>query len=149
MQAVTHMLVSACILSMVSSVPQIQIYATDIKDLGVTQDPLAVHLLEVYTLNVEKDMDLLTSIKFLVHNTGRRLLQLEGRLAGNGFSLRSGGSSPEEWVVLASLQLCSHNAPIMEMNSCFAEVKVWVDRSVKTLVLKVHGVQEPCNDSCL
>ena len=39
----------------------------------------------------------------------------------------------------------------MEMDSCFAEVPVWVDRivqfiDVKTLVLKVHGVQEPFND---
>ena len=37
------------------------------------------------------------------------------------------------------------------MDSCFAEVRVWVDGSVqfidiKTLVLKDHGVQEPCND---
>ena len=48
-----------------------------------------VHLLEVNALNVEKDMNLLPSIKFLAHNTRRRLLQLEGRLAGNGCSLRS------------------------------------------------------------
>ena len=39
----------------------------------------------------------------------------------------------------------------MEMDSCFAEVPVWVDWSlqfidVETLVLKVHGVQEPCKD---
>ena len=39
----------------------------------------------------------------------------------------------------------------MEMDSCFAEVPVWVDGSVQfidveILVLKVHGVQEPCND---
>ena len=39
----------------------------------------------------------------------------------------------------------------MEMDSCFAEIPVWVDGSVQfiyveTLVLKVHGVQEPCND---
>ena len=33
--------------------PPIQIYATDIEDLYVTQDPLAIHLLEVNTLNVE------------------------------------------------------------------------------------------------
>ena len=37
-------------------------------------------------------------------------------------------------------------APIMEMDSGFSEVPVWVDRSVQfvdveTLVLKVHGVQ--------
>ena len=69
--------------------PPIQIYATDIEDLYVTQDPLTVHLLEVDALNVEEDMDLIPSIKFLAHNTGIRLSQLEGRLAGNGCSLRS------------------------------------------------------------
>ena len=42
-------------------------------------------------------------------------------------------------------------APIMEMDSCFAEVLVWVDGSVQfidvqTLVFKSHGVQEPCNN---
>ena len=42
-------------------------------------------------------------------------------------------------------------APIMEMDSCFAQIHVWVDGSVQfinveTMVLKVHGVQEPCND---
>ena len=63
----------------------IQIYATNIKDLYVTQDPLAVHLLEVDALNVEEDMDLLPSIKFLAHNIGRRLSELEG----NRCSLRS------------------------------------------------------------
>ena len=61
--------------------PPIQIYGTDIEDLYVTQDPLAIHLLEVDALNVEEDMDLLPSLKFLAHNTGRRLSQLEGRLA--------------------------------------------------------------------
>ena len=39
----------------------------------------------------------------------------------------------------------------MEMDSGFAEVPVWVDGSVQfvdveTLVLKVQGVQEPCNE---
>ena len=38
----------------------------------------------------------------------------------------------------------------MEMDSCFAEIPVLVDGTVQfidveTLVLKVHGVQEPCN----
>ena len=42
-------------------------------------------------------------------------------------------------------------APIMEMDSCFAEIPVLVDGTVQfvdveTLVLKVHGVQEPCNE---
>ena len=59
--------------------PPIQIYATDIVDLYVTQDPLAVHLLEVDALNVEEDMDLIPFIKFLAHNTGISLSQLEGR----------------------------------------------------------------------
>ena len=68
--------------------PPIQIYATYIEELYVTQDPLAVHLLEVDALNIEEDKDLLPSIKFLSHNTGRRLSQLEGRLAVNGCSLR-------------------------------------------------------------
>ena len=53
------------------------------------QDPLAIHLLGVDALNVAEDMDLFPLLKFLAHNTGRRLSQLEGRLAGNGFSLRS------------------------------------------------------------
>ena len=44
--------------------PPIQIYATDVVDLYMTQDPLAVHLLEVDALNVEEDMDLIPSIKF-------------------------------------------------------------------------------------
>ena len=42
-------------------------------------------------------------------------------------------------------------APIMEMDSCFAEITVLVDGTVQfidveMLVLKVHGVQEPCNE---
>ena len=41
--------------------PPIQIYATDIEDLYLTQDPLAIHLLEVDALNVEEDMYLLPS----------------------------------------------------------------------------------------
>ena len=41
--------------------------------------------------------------------------------------------------------------PIMEMDSGFAEVPVWVEGriqfvDVETLVLKVHGVQEHCNN---
>ena len=68
--------------------PPIQIYATNIEDLFVTQDPLAVHLLEVDAWNVEEDTDLLPSIKFLAHNIRRMLSHLEGRLAGNGYSLR-------------------------------------------------------------
>ena len=39
----------------------------------------------------------------------------------------------------------------MEMNLCFAEIPVLIDSTVQfidveTLVLKVHGVQEPCNE---
>ena len=52
----------------------------------MNKDPLAVHLLEVDALIVKEDMDLIPSIKFLAHNTGRRLSQLEGRLAGYGCS---------------------------------------------------------------
>ena len=42
-------------------------------------------------------------------------------------------------------------APIMDMDSCFVEILVWVDScvqfiDVETLVFKVNGVQEPCND---
>ena len=48
-------------------------------------------------------------------NTGRKLSQLEGRLAGNGCSLRN-KFQPKEIG------------------------------SVETLVLKVHGVQELCNE---
>ena len=58
--------------------PIIQIYATDIEDLYVTQDPLAIHLLEVDTLNVEEDMDLIPSFKFLAHNTGREVVTAGG-----------------------------------------------------------------------
>ena len=47
----------------------IQIYATDIEDLYMTQDPLAIHLLEVDAWNVEEDMDLLPLLKFLAYNT--------------------------------------------------------------------------------
>ena len=57
--------------------PPILIYATDIMDMNVTQDTLVVHLLEVNALNVKEDMDLIPSSKFLAHNTGRRLSQLE------------------------------------------------------------------------
>ena len=47
---------------------------------------------------------------------------------------------------------CVHRiAPIMEMGLCFAEIPVLGDGivqfiDVETLVLKVHGVQEPCNE---
>ena len=47
---------------------------------------------------------------------------------------------------------CVHRiAPIMEMNLCFAEIPVLIDGivqfiDVETLVLKGHGVQEPCNE---
>ena len=47
--------------------PPIQICATNIEDLCITQDPLVVHLLKVKALNVEEDMDLLHSIKFLAY----------------------------------------------------------------------------------
>ena len=39
----------------------------------------------------------------------------------------------------------------MEMGSCFGEIHVLIEKivqliDVETLVLKVHGVQEPCNE---
>ena len=125
-----------------------------------------VHLLEVDALNLEEDMDPIPSIKFLAHTSGRRLSQLEGRLAGNGCSLRSKFPHQEKcrWHeggvgmfamrvgnILQAFSCVPRVAPIMEMNSCFAEVPVWVDGSVQfmeieTLVLKIHGVQEPCNE---
>ena len=45
-------------------------------------------------------------------------------------------------------------APIMEMDPPFAEIPVLVDGTVQfidveTLVIKVHGVQEPCNEFLL
>ena len=53
--------------------------------------------------------------------------------------------------VLQAFSCVPRVAPTMEMDSCFEEIPVWVDGSVQlidieTLVLKVHGVQEPCND---
>ena len=120
----------------------------------------AVHLLEVDALNVEEDMDLIPSIKFLAHNTRRMLSQLEGRFARNGCSLRSKFPHQEihRWLeggegmfarrvvnLFQAFNCVPRVAPIMEMDSCFAEVPVWVDGSVQfidveTLVLKVHGV---------
>ena len=81
-------------------------------------------------------MDRIPSINFLAHNTGLKLSQWEGSLAGN----------------LLQAFSCVHRiSPIMEMNSCFAEIPVLIDSTVQfidleTLVLKVHGVQEPCNE---
>ena len=53
--------------------------------------------------------------------------------------------------LLRAFSCVSRVAPIMEMDAGFAEVPVWVDGSVQfmdveTLVLKVYGVQKPCND---
>ena len=115
--------------------PRMQIYAMDIEDLYVTQDPLAVHLLEVDALNVEEDMDLIPSIKFLAHNRGRRLSQSEGRSAGNGCSLKSKFPHQEKlrWQeggagmfvrrvgnLLQAFSCVPRVAPIMEMDLCFA-----------------------------
>ena len=47
----------------------------------------AVVLILLYTCFL--GMDLILYVKFLAHNTGLKLSQLEGRLAGNGCSLRS------------------------------------------------------------
>ena len=99
-------------------------------------------------------------LNFLAHNTGRRLSQLEGRLAGIDCSLRNkfppkeirrwpeGGRGMLARRVGNLLQafICGPRvAPIMEMDSCFAEIPVLVDGTVQfveveTLVLKVHGV---------
>ena len=108
--------------------PPIQIYATDIEDLYVTQDPLAVHLLEVDALNVEEDMDLLPSLKFLAHNTGRRLSQLEGRLAGNGCSLRSksegGRKGEKEYSLEGSVTCYPHSAAVPELPQSWKWISV-------------------------
>ena len=89
---------------------------------------------------------------------------MEGKLAGNGGYLRSkfphqeirrwteGGAGMFARRVGNLLQAfsCVHRiAPIMEMNSCFAEIPVLIDDTVQfidveTLVPKVHRVQEPC-----
>ena len=120
--------------------PPIQIYATDIIDLYVTQDPLAVHLLEMDALKIEEDMDLIPSIKFLAHNTRIRLSQLEGRLAGNECSLRSkfphqeigrwteGGARMFARRVINPLQAfsCVHRiAPIMEWVRALQRYQFW------------------------
>ena len=111
-------------------------------------------------------MDLIPSVKFLAHNTGLKLSQLEGRLAGNRCSLRSkfphqdihgwteGGAEMFSRRVGNLLQAfsCVHRiALIMEMNSCFTDIPVLIDGiiqfiDVETLVLKVHGVQESCKE---
>ena len=121
-------------------------YVTKIQHLDVIQEPLVVHLLEVDDLNVKEDMGLRPSFKFLTHNTGRRLLQLEGGLAGNGCSLRS--KFPHEeirrwhkgtvWMfarrvgnILQAFSCVPRVAPIMKMDSCFAKAPVWVDRRVQ------------------
>ena len=90
---------------------------------------------------------------------------MEGQLAGNECSLRSkfphqeirkwpeGGATMFACRVGNMLQAfsCVHRiAPIMEIGSCFLEIPVLVDGLVQfideeTLVLKVQGVQEPCN----
>ena len=94
----------------------------------------------------------------------RRVSQLAGRLAGNGCSLRHKFPHQEirRWHeggvgmlarrvgnILQAFICVSRVAPVMEMDSCFTEILVWVDGSVqfidiKTLVLKGHGVQKPC-----
>ena len=99
-------------------------------------------------------MVLIPSIKFLAHNIGERLSQLEGRLAGNGCSLRSkfphqeihrwheGGAGMFAWRVGNLLQAfsCVHRiTPIMEMGLCFAEIPVLVDGIVCT----VHRCRSP------
>ena len=55
-----------------------------------------------------------------------------------------------EGNLLQAISCVPRVAPIMEMGLCIAEILVIVDGivqfiDVETLVLKVHGVQEPCN----
>ena len=96
----------------------------------------------------------------------RRLSQLEGRLAGNGCSLRhkflhqeirrwhEGGAgmfSRRVGSVLQAFSCVPLVASIMEMDLSVADISVCVDGSVQfvdveLMVLKVHGVHEPCND---
>ena len=65
-----------------------------------------------------------------------------------------GGSRNVCWRIgnlLKAFSCVPRVAPIIEMDSCFMEIPVLVDgivqfMDVETLVLKVHGVQEPCNE---
>ena len=91
------------------------VFATDIEDLYVKWDHLALHLPEMHELNGEADLDLLLSIKFVAHNTGRRLSQLEGRMAGNGCSFRQIFS--DEWIPVLLRFLC-HGGPYHAVCRC-------------------------------
>ena len=111
-------------------------------------------------------MDLILYVKFLSNNTGLKLSQLEGRLAWNRCSLRSKFPHQEihRWIegrarmlvcrvdnLLQAFSWVNRISPIMEMNSFFAEIPVLIDstvqfKDVETLGLKVHRVQEPCNE---
>ena len=102
-------------------------------------------------------------------NTGRRLSQLEGGLAGSICSIRNkflpkemrswleGGSGRFARRVGNLLQASirvPRVASIMKMDTRFAEVPVLVDETVQfidveTLLLRVHVVQEPCNEFLL
>ena len=48
-----------------------------------------IHVVLILIYTCLLGMVLIPSIKFLAHNTGLKLSQLEGRLVGNGCSLRS------------------------------------------------------------
>ena len=129
-----------------------------------TQYHLAWHLLEMD--DVKANMDLLLSIKFLAHKIGRRFSQLEGRMGGNGCSLRQKflDKSIQRWVArgefarrigkhTSSFPVCTTgSAPfIMEIDLCFAEITMLVDGpvqfvDVESKVLKVHREHELCND---
>ena len=115
--------------------PPIQIHARDIEDLYVTQDPLAVNLLEVDALNVEKDMNLIPSIKFLAHNTKMWLSQLEGRLAGNRCSLRSKFPHQEirKWHKGGAGMLARRVRNLLQAFSCVHRVAPIIKSDVKAV----------------
>ena len=99
-------------------------------------------------------------------NTGRRFPQLGGGLAGSICSIRNKFLPKEmrSWLeggsgrfarrvgnLLQAFNSVPRVASIMEMDPRFAEIPVLVDGTVQfidveTLVLKVHVVQEPCNE---
>ena len=80
------------------------------------------------------------------HGKEVTILQLEGKMAGNGCSLRQKFPNKEIWRwnkggegmfarriggVLQAFHCVPRVAPIMKMDSCFAEIPLWVDESVQ------------------
>ena len=119
--------------------PPIQIYATNIDDLYVTHDPLVVHLLEVDALNVEEGMDLIPSIKFLSREkvdlvrrkVGRKWISLRHKFPHQEISRWHEGEvgmfTRRVGNILQAFSCTPRVVPVMEMDSCFAEIPVWVD----------------------